>query len=69
MADLNVDFTKEEQQEMIRDHERKRDMDMIKILEARGYIVKVRPEIYDINQRDVELITVLESRGYEVRKK
>lgn len=67
MADLH-DFTPEEHQAMLKDHERKIDRDMIVRLEARGYIVRVKPEMYNINNSTLELITILETRGFKVTK-
>lgn len=63
-----VNFTPEEQQAIMRDTERKRDRDMIIVLEARGYIVRQR-QIEDMReQRDLEYKTILESRGYAIIK-
>lgn len=61
-----VTFTKEEQQEILRDHNRKIDRDMIIKLEARGYMVRIRPVDMDLDQRDNEFKTILEARGYAV---
>lgn len=61
-----VTFTQEEQQEILRDHNRKIDRDMIIKLEARGYMVRIRPVDMDLDQRDNEFKTILEARGYAV---
>jgi len=61
-----INFSKEEQQAMLKDHNRKIDRDMIVRLEARGYMVRIKPVDMDLDQRDKEFKTILEARGYAV---
>jgi hypothetical protein len=63
-----VTFTPEEQQAILADHERKRDRDMIIVLEARGYVVRKNNNEEGLEQRDLEYKTILEAKGYAVLK-